>query len=184
MTAFGSYFVLQSEHPLYQNIEEAQHMWKFKLNMTTGGYTIEKILPDQIFDFLMINPHYLGKDYQYLYMTIPSMELSDLAKESYSDGGFVKYDVKEDRIISQVVYENEGQGGEVQFVPRVNSTAEDDGYLMTFVYDPTSDSTDFQMWDAQTLEPVLKVGTKQRVPHGMHGTWVNSEDLGDDQTVY
>merc|ERR1711998_116944 len=100
-------------------------------------------------------------------------ELSDKAIESYQDGGFIKYDVNESTIVGQVTYENEGQAGEVQFVPRVNSTAEDDGYLMTFVYDPTTDGTDFQMWDAQTLEPVLKGGTKQRVPHGMHGTWVN-----------
>lgn len=66
---------------------------------------------------------------------------------------------------------------------RDNAQAEDDGYLMTFVYDPHSESTEFCVWDAQTFEPVMKAATKERVPHGFHGTWVHSHELEDSEEI-
>lgn len=50
---------------------------------------------------------------------------------------------------------------------------------MTFVYDPHSESTEFCVWDAQSFELVMKMPTRERVPHGFHGTWVFSSELED-----
>jgi carotenoid cleavage dioxygenase len=63
--------------------------------------------------------------------------------------------------------------GEPVFVPAANGKNEDDGYLMTFVHDASTDTSEFVIMDASTMsdEPVATVHLP-RVPHGFHGSWV------------
>ena len=55
-------------------------------------------------------------------------------------------------------------------------SAEDDGYLATYVYDSASDSSDFVVYDAKTCseKPVASVRLPQRVPYGFHGMHINA----------
>ena len=64
---------------------------------------METLLPDQPVDFLMINPTVVGRDYRYIYCaTVAKEELSPAAKDSFFFNGFVKYDIKERRVVHQV----------------------------------------------------------------------------------
>jgi carotenoid cleavage dioxygenase-like enzyme len=62
--------------------------------------------------------------------------------------------------------------GEAVFIPR--GEAEDDGWLATFLYDPVADTSDLALLDAARIEdePVALIRLPQRVPQGLHGTWV------------
>lgn len=64
--------------------------------------------------------------------------------------------------------------GEPVFVGRQGGTAEDDGWLVTFVHDGTNDSAEFVVIDAQDFDRgyVARVKLPQRVPFGFHGNWV------------
>ena len=64
-------------------------------------------------------------------------------------------------------------GGEAVFVPSANPKSEDDGYLMTYVYDAASDSSSFVIMDAATMDntPVAEIALP-RIPGGFHGSWV------------
>jgi carotenoid cleavage dioxygenase len=64
--------------------------------------------------------------------------------------------------------------GEAVFVPRAPASAEDDGYLALFVFDPASRSSDFVLLDAAHVddEPVAVVRLPRRVPQGLHGAWI------------
>jgi carotenoid cleavage dioxygenase len=64
--------------------------------------------------------------------------------------------------------------GEAVFVPRARPAAEDDGYLAAFVYDPATRTSDFVLLDAAHVdrEPVAVVRLPQRVPQGLHGSWI------------
>jgi carotenoid cleavage dioxygenase len=59
-------------------------------------------------------------------------------------------------------------------VPRTDAAAEDDGWLMSYVYDATTDRSDVVVLHAQDLAagPVATVHLPQRVPFGFHGNWV------------
>jgi carotenoid cleavage dioxygenase len=48
------------------------------------------------------------------------------------------------------------------------------GWLLAWVYDPATDTSDLCVWDADdhTAEPVARVRAPQRVPDGFHGTWL------------
>lgn len=67
----------------------------------------------------------------------------------------------------------DGEIGEAVFVPRPNPRSEDDGWLMSYVYWPREQASDFCLFEARSLQagPVASVRLPRRVPHGLHGSW-------------
>ncbi len=67
-----------------------------------------------------------------------------------------------------------GIGSEFVFVPRTPDAAEDDGWLLGYVFDPARGTSDLQILDAQdfTAPPVASVHLRARVPQGFHGNWM------------
>jgi carotenoid cleavage dioxygenase-like enzyme len=66
------------------------------------------------------------------------------------------------------------------FVARRDGTAEDDGWLMTFVHDDNTGGAELAVWDAQDFARgyVAQVPLPQRVPFGFHGNWVSDRSMG------
>lgn len=62
--------------------------------------------------------------------------------------------------------------GEAVFIP--GGDAEDSGWLATFLYDPETGTSDLALLDAAHVEeePVAVIRMPQRVPQGLHGTWL------------
>ena len=65
-------------------------------------------------------------------------------------------------------------GAEPYFVPRENAKAEDDGYLLAFVFDEAASASELVVLDARdaTRPPLASVHLPARVPYGFHGAWV------------
>jgi carotenoid cleavage dioxygenase len=70
-------------------------------------------------------------------------------------------------------------GGEPVFVSRPSPTAEDDGWLITFVHDSPNGTAELVVLDAQdfTRGEVARVLLPQRVPYGFHGNWVSDRSV-------
>lgn len=66
------------------------------------------------------------------------------------------------------------EAGEPVFAPRPGRSGEQDGWVMTFVYDRASDRSDFVLLDARDIAaaPVATIHLPRRVPHGLHGSWM------------
>jgi carotenoid cleavage dioxygenase len=66
------------------------------------------------------------------------------------------------------------ESGEAVFVPRTADAAEDDGWVISIVYDRARDASDLLFLDARnfTGEPAAAVHLPQRVPFGFHGNWI------------
>jgi carotenoid cleavage dioxygenase len=64
--------------------------------------------------------------------------------------------------------------GEFVFVARPDAKAEDDGWLMGYVIDTTTDTTDLVILDAANFEarPQATVTIPHRIPPGFHGNWM------------
>lgn len=64
--------------------------------------------------------------------------------------------------------------GEFVFVPRAADASEGDGWLMGYVIDTLSQSTDLVILDAMdsAAEPVARIHIPHRVPAGFHGNWI------------
>ncbi len=64
--------------------------------------------------------------------------------------------------------------GEPVFAPDPSSNAEDDGWVMAFVYDDASDNSHLVLWDAGAIEdgPTCRILMPRRIPEGLHVNWM------------
>ena len=144
------------------------HRWR--LNLVTGGLT-EEPLSERITEFGMINADHGGEPYRYTYAATgkPGWFLFD---------GLVRHDVVTGA--EQHISFGEGvYGSETAMAPRVGSTAEDDGYLVTLTTDMNADASYCLVFDAARLEdgPVCKLQLPERICSGTHSTWVAGSSL-------
>jgi carotenoid cleavage dioxygenase len=58
-----------------------------------------------------------------------------------------------------------------------SASGEDEGWILTFVYDESSDSSELVIIDASEFEkaPVARIVMPRRVPFGFHGSWLPDE---------
>jgi carotenoid cleavage dioxygenase-like enzyme len=148
------------------------HRWRF--NMKTGALK-ERPLDDVKSDFPRINERLTGRSARFAYAARFG------APNAYADG-FIKYDLT----TGKSEHHEHGpsrSGGEGVFVPRPDASAEDDGWLMTYVHDDSSGKSELVILDAQNISarPVARVLLPQRVPHGFHGAWLSSEQIASQR---
>lgn len=86
--------------------------------------------------------------------------------------GIAKLDSASDRI-EEYVWRGRWIGEPV-FAPRPGGGEEDEGYVMTVAYDPSSDGSSLEILDARALAsgPCTSVPLPKRVPFGFHGSYV------------
>ena len=68
------------------------------------------------------------------------------------------------------------RGGEPYYVPASDDADEGEGWVMTYLWDRTTDRSSLGIFDAQDVAagPIAEVQLPVRVPFGFHGTWVPS----------
>ena len=64
------------------------------------------------------------------------------------------------------------------FVPAGPDAAEDEGWIMAYTFDKSTEKSDVVILDAQdfTAPPIATIQLPQRVPFGFHGNWVPDVD--------
>ena len=144
---------------------------------TAGGSTSspaetrEERLSDSITEFGMINGGYAGGKYRYTYAATgkPGWFLFD---------GLVKHDL-ETGAEERFAFDDGVYGSETAMAPRVGSTAEDDGYLVTLTTDMNADASYCLVFDAARVAdgPVCKLALPERISSGTHSTWAPGSDL-------
>ena len=64
--------------------------------------------------------------------------------------------------------------GEFVFVPRSEDAPEGDGWVMGYVVDRNTRTTDLAILDAMTLEDVARIHIPHVIPPGFHGNWIHA----------
>jgi carotenoid cleavage dioxygenase-like enzyme len=67
------------------------------------------------------------------------------------------------------------RGGEGVFVPAAPSSREGDGWILTYIWDRTTDRSALAVFDARSVRrgPIARVELPVRVPFGFHGLWID-----------
>jgi carotenoid cleavage dioxygenase len=150
-------------------LQTRPHRWRF--NLRTGA-TREEFLDDDFFEFGMINSLNAGRHYRYTYaMTAePGWFLFN---------GMVRFDTltgaKQTWRFPAGVFASESP-----VAPRPGATAEDDGYVLSFIMDMNTDSSECHIFDASDISagPVARVLLPERISSGTHTVWAPEETLG------
>jgi len=154
------------------------HEWR--LDLATGAVTERALSTSELWlDFPVINPHFLGRANTFAYcVNVNRLESKEAGVVPAGlSNSWVKYNVQDN---SYETHDLGGArwGGEASFVPRGDMTAaEDDGWLVAFVFDEASDSSELVIVDCKNFAgpPVCRIALPQRVPFGFHGLWVDGQ---------
>jgi len=115
------------------------------------------------FDYPTFNPAYkMNPDYQYMYGIGPSTESSrwfDRVLKVHSPTGKILKTWSAPNVFVS----------EADYVPHADAAHEDDGLLLSVLYNQTSDSSSLMVFDAATLEPVSEYPLPGVVPFHAHG---------------
>jgi carotenoid cleavage dioxygenase len=164
--------------PSIASLRLAPVFWEWRFDLTTGT-TRERPLDDALAEFPRMDNRVLGRPSRYSYHQVcarrPTLQFEAVTKYDYGDG------------CSAVIhrYPAGWYGGETVFAPRSGSVAEDDGYLLTFVAEEVTGTSELYVLDAQRLddEPVCRLAVPQRVPTGYHTWWVDESLLAGQRPL-
>jgi carotenoid cleavage oxygenase len=132
------------------------------------GTISETVIDEHGTEFPRIDDRMGGQDYRYSY--------SAHWGEGITFGPAFKHDM---RTGTTQVHDFGAQRMSLEpvFVPRGPEVAEDDGYVMTYVYDADRGRSDVVILSAQDFSgaPLATIELPVRVPFGFHGDWVASK---------
>jgi carotenoid cleavage dioxygenase len=143
------------------------YLWRWVIDTRTGKVSEEQI-DDRSAEFPRVNDAVIGKKHRFGY----EMSMGNAGFGEVDAGAILKYD-RQNGTRTSIELGKGRVSGEAVFAPAAGATSEDDGYLMTYVYDVSSDTSEYVIFDAKTMsaDPIATVQLP-RVPFGFHGSWV------------
>ena len=145
-------------------------LWRWTINRVTGNVSEEQV-DERGAEFPRIADSVIGLKHRYGYMM--AMSQAGMPDDPMSaSGAILKYD-RENGERTEIEFGRGRMGGEAVFVPSAYPKSEDDGYLMTYMYDASTDKSSFVIMDAATMDntPVASIDLP-RIPNGFHGSWI------------
>ena len=114
------------------------------------------------------DPRLVGREHRYGYLVQSrdaegTVDLGGVIKHDFRTGRRERWDPGPSR-----------HGGEWLFVPADDGTADDEGWLLAYVHDEATGTSELAVLDATDVPggPVATVALPQRVPYGFHATWL------------
>jgi carotenoid cleavage dioxygenase len=147
------------------------HEWR----IGTGGDQLtlsREQLNDVDMDLPMIDRRHTGTAYRHAWY----VTTDDTGDYGFEFAGTLHRDMRTGR---ETVWDPgpHERAGEVSFVPA--GKGEGEGWLLTFAYDRTTDTSALAILDAQDVAagPVARIHLPVKVPFGFHGLWIPEDDV-------
>nr|XP_033512251.1 carotenoid 9,10(9',10')-cleavage dioxygenase 1-like isoform X2 [Nicotiana tomentosiformis] len=154
------------------------HVCEWRLNMRTGEVKEKNATTEFSMEFPVINEKFVGLRNRFGYLQVVDLEassISGLAKY----GGLAKLHFKEDEELAKVEYHMFPKGtfcSGATFVPKTQGTDEDDGWVVTFTHNESTNVSQVYVVDANNFatQSVATITLPSRVPYGFHGAFMPS----------
>ncbi len=167
---YETIFIKDIHGPLHDSLPTLE---RWTIDPYTGSVTSQRI-DEYAQEFPRCHPLLNSKPYRYAYCvemasTRRSFGFPAILKHDMLTGAKSRYDLGPGR-----------HSGEPYFIPRDGATAEDDGYLVSFVYDENRCASELLVLDAGELgtQPLARVMLPIRIPYGFHGSWLPDDECG------
>ena len=150
----------------FNNLDPGK-LWRFSFDLAKG--TVErKLLESTCCEFPTLHPDRVGQDYRYLYIgaahnnTGRNAPLQAIMKLDLSTGERQSHSFAPNGYVSEPI-----------FVPKPNAVAEDEGWVLTLVYDGSKHRSTLAILDAKNLasQAIALLHLKHHIPYGLHGSW-------------
>lgn len=141
------------------------HFERWRLDPASGRLT-RQVLSEHKQEFPRCDERLTGAPYRYAYTVGTDVERTvaqPLYRHDLHSGQVLRHDFGPVHMPSETV-----------FVPRSADSAEDDGWLLSYVYDLSEDKSALVILNADDLggAPQAVIDLPARVPMGFHGNWI------------
>ena len=144
---------------------DASRLWRWTVRPGAPSAD-ETPLDDLTLEFPRVDERLNGLPHRYAYAPV-GVPFDHATEENFS--ALARYDMKTGaRTIRRF---GEAMMSEFVHVSKHAGAAEEDGWLLGFVFDAARGSSDFHILDAATLENAARIELPRRVPQGFHGSW-------------
>ncbi|NEP03135.1 MAG: carotenoid oxygenase family protein [Symploca sp. SIO2E9] len=148
-------------------------LWRFSIDQKANSGISQvqsQLLSEQCCEFPHIHPEYVGRPYRYLFIG---------AAHNRTGNAPLQAILKRDMVTSESQLWSAAPKGYVSepvFVPQPGGLQEDDGWVLTMVYDAQHHRSELVILDAGDLSrgPIARLHLKHHIPYGLHGSWSNS----------
>ena len=138
-------------------------LWRWTADLATGTVTEEQ-LDDEAAEFPRVDDRLAGRQSRYGHL-VTSGDSNSLLRYDLATGSVERHDFGTGRRAAEASFAaaDDRPGGP--------------GWLMTYVYDAPTDTSDLVVLDADDLggAPVATIHLPRRVPYGFHGNWLPHE---------
>ncbi|MEL6441086.1 MAG: carotenoid oxygenase family protein [Cyanobacteria bacterium J06621_8] len=142
-------------------------LWRFTMDLEADTVN-RKLLEGHCCEFPTHNPEYVGRPYRYLYVGAVAQDTGRNAPLQ----AIMKLDLEtgERQLHS---FAPSGYVSEPIFVPKPNATREDEGWVLTLVYNGSKHRSTLAILDGENLDgdAIALLHLKHHVPYGLHGSW-------------
>ncbi|OLP20252.1 Apocarotenoid-15,15'-oxygenase [Leptolyngbya sp. 'hensonii'] len=152
-------------------------LWRFTLDPTRGTVQ-QELLESRCCEFPTIHPDRVGRPYRYVFTGAAHQPQGNAPLQA-----ILKLDLETG--VRQVwSMAPRGFAGEPLFVPRPHSTAEDDGWVFSLMYNAAHNRSELVILDGRDLElgPIARLRLKHHIPYGLHGSFT-PQYFGPDVNV-
>lgn len=155
----------------YQGVDfdklDPGQLWRFELDLEAEKVT-STILENRCCEFPTLHSHRLGRSYRYLYLGAAHNSTGNAPLQA-----ILKIDqLTGDRLLHS--FAPRGFVSEPIFVPLPGATREDQGWVLTLVYNAARHASDLVILDAESLQLQACLQLAHHIPYGLHGSWTES----------
>ncbi|HEY5437921.1 MAG TPA: carotenoid oxygenase family protein [Acidimicrobiales bacterium] len=153
--------------------EGAPTLERWRVDPVLGKVTSE-LLDDRAQEFPRVDERVVGRPHRYGYSA--GLETRDEDDPGFTMGStLIKHDMEAGTSETRRL---RGGAGEAVFVPDGAHSGEDEGFVLSLVFDHERGATDLLVLAAQdfTGDPVAVVHLPVRVPYGFHGNWAQDDE--------
>ncbi|XP_057434749.1 carotenoid 9,10(9',10')-cleavage dioxygenase-like [Lotus japonicus] len=183
--------IIPERDPNLKEFEWLSRCYEWRLNMQTGEVKEKDLCGTTkvYMDFPMINENFIGIKNRYAYTQVVDPS-SSTTRDAPKYGGLAKLyfgescakfstrDTKQPEEPIKVEYhmfEKNVFCSGAAFVPKDGGVEEDDGWVITFVHNEDTNTSEVRVIDTKKFssEPVAKITLPCRVPYGFHGAFMS-----------
>jgi all-trans-8'-apo-beta-carotenal 15,15'-oxygenase len=166
-----------SQWPWASSLEEYtqnasnKSLWRYEIDTQSGSISKELLSDVQCF-FGVINPKQSTLRHSQVYMAIGGMG-SDIAPPQ----GVGRFDTST-KTMDGWMPEAFEFCGEPMFAPKGNPTSDDDGYILTVLFNGKTEQSEMVILKSTNIAagPVARIPLGIGIPHGLHGCFTDSEE--------
>lgn len=141
------------------------------IDVAAGTVTLDRF-DDRLVEFARVDDRLVGQPYRYFHIAAKDADETSQAHVAGVWNCLMRYDMQSGKVTSRAT--GRTRVGEAVFAPRTGSRDENDGYIIGFTFDADTLESHFMILEAEDIsaEPVAILSLPQRVPFGLHGTWI------------